>query len=101
LTLSTFARNPREAQSYLAGLSFLILMPAMMSQFIGYTDFANARWIYAIPVLNTATVLRNVLQAKPNGVGFLITVAVSLVLAAIGIRVAVSMFKREEVLTRV
>lgn len=58
LALSTIARNQREVQGYLSLASFLVLIPAMMSQFIGYTDAATSKWIAFVPVLNTATVLR-------------------------------------------
>lgn len=101
LAISTYAKNPREAQTLLAGVSFVVLMPAITSQFIGFTDFASSRWLYMVPVLNTATILRQILQAQINTTGFLTCVAISLVLAAIGIRIAVGLFNREQVLSRI
>src|SRR5207253_577554 len=32
IAISTYAKNPREAQSYLAGVSFVVLMPAVFGQ---------------------------------------------------------------------
>lgn len=101
LAISTYAKNPREAQTYLAGVSFLVLMPAMCSQFIGYTDFANSSWLYLIPVLNTATVIRQALQSQVNVSGMATCIALSLILAAIGIKAAVHLFNREAVLVRI
>ncbi len=101
LAISSYAKNPREAQGYLAGISTLVVMPAMFSQFIGYTDYASKTWIYAIPVLNAAVNLRQILQAQFNPLGFTITLVISLVLAGIGIRTAVWFFNRESVLARV
>lgn len=101
LAISSFAKNPREAQGYLAGISTLVVMPAMFSQFIGYTDYASKAWIYAIPVLNAAVNLRQILQAQFNPLGFVITLVMSLALAGIGIRTAVWFFNRESVLARV
>jgi sodium transport system permease protein len=101
LAISAYAKNPREAQTYLTGVSFLVLMPAMASQFIGYTDFASSRWLFSIPVLNTATVIRQVLQAKPDTIGVIVTIGVSMVLALIALKAAVVMFNREQVLVRV
>ena len=101
LALSTYARNPREAQSYSTAVSFLVLMPAMSSQFIGFTEFASSKWLYFIPVLNSATVVRDVLQDKPNAFGIFATVGLSLVMSVILIAVAIRMFNREQVLMRV
>jgi len=54
-----------------------------------------------IPILNTANNLRAILMGKQETAPMLITIAVSIVIAGIGILVAVRLFKREEVLTRV
>jgi sodium transport system permease protein len=101
LAISTYAKNPREAQTYLAGISFLVLMPAMCSQFIGYTDYASSPWLYAIPVLNTATIIRQALQSQLTLSSVATCIGVSLLLAAIGIKAAVTLFNRETVLVRV
>ena len=101
LAVSTYAKNTREAQGYLAGINFVIIMPAMMSQFIGFTEYANSQWLYVIPVLNTATIIRQVLQAKIDPTGVAITVAISLILALIAMRISIKLFTREQVLTRV
>jgi sodium transport system permease protein len=101
LAVSSFAKNPREAQTYLAGMSALVVLPAMFSQFIGFTDFGSKTWIYAIPVLNAAMNLRQILLAQFSPLGFAMTLAISLVLAAIGIKIAVTLFNRESVLARI
>jgi len=101
LAVSTYAKNPREAQTYLAGINFVIIMPAMMSQFIGFTEYANSQWLYVIPVLNTATIIRQVLQAKVDATGVAITVAITLILALIAMQISIKLFTREQVLTRV
>jgi sodium transport system permease protein len=101
LAVSAFAKNTRESQSYLAMISLVVLMPAIFGQFIGFTDLASNWWIRLIPVLNTSVSLREILQGKTDPTGVGITIAVGAVLAFIGIRIAVHLFKREEVLTRV
>ena len=101
LAISTYARNVREAQTLTTLVSFIVILPAVFSQFIGFTDFASARWVSLIPVLNAANGIRNALLGKYDGVGLAITVAVSVGIAAVSIAVAVRMFKREEVLVRV
>jgi len=101
LAVSTMARNSREAQQFLAIVNLVVLLPAIFSQFIGFTDLASARWIDFVPVLNTSVTLRQALQGKLDPVGLAITIGVSIVLATIGIRIAVRLFNREQVLVRV
>jgi sodium transport system permease protein len=100
LTLSTIARNQREVQGYLSLASFLVLIPAMMSQFIGYTDAATSTWIAFVPVLNTATVLRQALLEKVNPSTLGITVALSIGLALFALWLVVHLFRKESVLFR-
>ena len=101
LSISTFARNTREAQTYLTLVSFIVLMPAIFSQFIGFTDFAHAKWIPFVPILNSAACIKDALLGKSDWQALGFTMLVSVVLAAAGIRWAVWMFNREQVLLRV
>ncbi len=101
LAISTYAKNVREAQTFLSLASFVVLMPAMFSQFIGLTDFASAKWVNLVPILNTANNIRNALLGKPDLTGVAITIATSLTLAAIATWFTVWLFNREEVLVRV
>ena len=101
IAISTYAKNPREAQTYLAIVNFIVIMPAIFSQIIGLTDLGNKVWINFVPVLNTANNIRAALLGKTDWTGVGITVVFSAVLAAIAIKVAVWLFNREEVLVRV
>jgi len=101
LSISTFARNTREAQTHLTLVSFLVLLPAIFSQFIGLTGFAHAKWIPFVPILNSAACIKDALMGKTDWGALGVTVGISVVLAAAGIRWAVWMFNREQVLTRV
>ena len=101
LALSTFARNTREAQTYLAQASVVVLIPAVFSQIIGLTDAASARWVYAVPVLNVSAVIRAALLGRFVVADILLTVGVSLALAAVALVVAVRLFGREGVLPRI
>lgn len=101
LTVCAYAKNTREAQTYLTLISFIVLMPAIFSQFIGYTDMAKELWVSFVPILNSAMCIRDALSDKLD-LGMLgITAATSIGLAALCIALAVRMFNREEVLTRV
>ncbi|CAN5453350.1 ABC transporter permease [soil metagenome] len=100
VALSTLAKTSREAQTYLSLTSFVIIMPAMFSQFIGLTDYANARWINLVPVLGTANNIRQALLGKTDFTSVAFSIVSSLVLAAIMMLVTVRLFKREAVLGR-
>jgi sodium transport system permease protein len=101
LALSSFARNSRESQTYLAQLSLLVTMPALFSQFIGLTDAGRSLWINFIPVLNTANNIRSALMGKTDPTAVLLTVVVSLVIALGALSLTVHFFNREEVVLRV
>lgn len=101
ITVSSYARNSREAQSYLSQFSTVVIIPAVFSQFIGLTDAGHSMWINFVPILNTANCIRSALLGKSDPVSVLVTVAVSLVIAIIAVRLTVHLFNREEVLVRV
>jgi sodium transport system permease protein len=101
LAISAYARNTREAQTHLTLASFVVLMPAIFSQFIGFTEFGDEWWISLIPILNTADVIRESLLGKLDGMALILTVLSSLVLAAIALAISVRMFRREEVLATI
>jgi sodium transport system permease protein len=99
--VSSFAKNSREAQQFLSQISFIVLMPAIFSQFIGLTDYGSKRWVDFVPILNTANNIRLILLGKADFVGIAITIGVSAVLALIALQITVRLFNREEVLVRV
>lgn len=101
LGISSYARNPREAQTYFTQVSFIVLLPAIFSQFIGLTDYSSAKWVSAVPVLSTANNIRLALLGKPDFAGIGISIAVSLILALLALRWTVRMFNREQVLVRI
>lgn len=101
LAISAYARNTREAQGYLTMVSFVVLMPAIFSQFIGYTSFAKEWWVAAVPVLNASTVLKDAMIGNFAATPLLVATAVNVVLAVAATLIAVRMFGRERVLWRV
>lgn len=101
IAVSSYARNAREAQTYLAQVSVVVLMPSIFSQFIGFLDAGNAFWVNFVPILNTANNMRLALLGKPDFAGIGATVAISIVLASVALWITVKLFNREEVLVRV
>ncbi len=101
LAISTYSKNQREVQSYLSLLSFVVLMPAVFSQFIGFTDIGSSKWIPFVPILNTATVIREALLNKISWYNLSITATTGIVLATVCLIIAIKMFSKEKVLMRV
>lgn len=101
LAVSSYAKNTREAQTYLSLLNLVVIVPAVFSQIIGLTEFGSSIWVNAVPILNTATGIRNALQGKAAFLPVTITVGVSLLIAGLGLALAIKLFNREQVLVRV
>lgn len=101
LAVSAFAKNMREAQTYLTLVSFIVLMPAIFSQFIGFTDMGKQTWVAFTPILNSSVAIREALLGKADWTHVGIAVAANLLVAVVGLRVVVWLFNREEILGRV
>lgn len=101
LAVSTYARNTREAQTYLSIVNLLVLIPAVFSQMIGLSGIGGAVWLPFVPILGATAGIRSVLQGKPTLLAVLGPLSVGLVLAAVALTAAVRLFGRENVLLRV
>ena len=101
LAITSYAKNTREAQTYLSQASMFVTMPAAFSQIIGFTDFAQSKVVYAIPILNTANVIRNALMGRYDAVGIAITMSIGAVLASIAVWYSVKLFNKETILSRI
>ncbi len=93
--ISTFARNQKEAQTYLIPLSTLIVLPAVASMF---TRTESALWLAAVPVLNSAMIIKQVLTGIVEPSFMVLSLLVSCAVAAIALQIATRLFERETVL---
>jgi len=92
------AKSNKEAQSYVTPLIFVIILPAVAGMMPGVE--LNAK-LALVPLLNVALVSKEMVAGNfPWGMIALIF-ASTCVYAAVALRVAVGMFKRESVLFRV
>jgi sodium transport system permease protein len=101
VAISAASRNIRESQTYLGGLSFVVLLPAVFSQVIGFTGAENELWVAFTPILNSAMGLRAALAGEgltPAAGG---AVATNLTLALLCTILAVRLFRREGMVLRV
>lgn len=101
MAVSTYARNMRESQTYLSVASFVVLMPAIFSNMIGFTDLANTLWIKFVPVLSTSIAIRSAILGKPDWTAAMGSLSVNLVLTVVLFVITWKMFHREAILARV
>ncbi len=101
IAISAYARNLREAQTYLTLFSFVVLMPAIFSQFVGLTGADKAAWVNWTPILNSAIAIKDALESSIRTPALLGAIATSSILAIIGFVVAARLFDREQIVTRV
>lgn len=99
--VSTWARNMREAQTYLTSVSFVVLIPAVFSNLIGFTGVDKAVWLKFVPVLSTGVGLRG---AFIGAVDWTLVLASGFVHVAIGAlcwRLIYGMMQKDRVLARI
>ena len=97
LVISSFARNQKEAQTYVLPFISIILLPAMLSTIFGaetqlYTAF--------IPVMNISLTMKQILGDLFDPLYFAISLGSSFLYAYIVMRIATAFFQRENILFR-
>lgn len=100
LAISSWAKNMREAQTYMAVANFFVIMPAVFSQIIGFTEAGQQLWVRLVPVLNVAVAFREILLGKNALNGVLIATGMNLILAAALLLMANRLFNDERILAR-
>ncbi|MDZ7704881.1 MAG: ABC transporter permease subunit [Trueperaceae bacterium] len=96
--ITSFARSFREAQTYLAPLSFLLILPAISLQFSELLDFGPL--IYLVPVVNALLLMDDIVTGSAGALPVLLTWASLLAFAALLLDFAYRSFKREGVIFR-
>jgi sodium transport system permease protein len=96
-TISLFAKSQKEAQSYLAPLMIVIIMPAVIGMLPGID--LNARLAF-VPLLNLSLVCREMLSGVWHWNYIAIIFGSSCAYAAMALGLAVRMFGREDVIFR-
>jgi len=97
LTISLFARSFKEAQSYIAPLIFVIILPAVIGILPGVE--LNARFAL-VPILNLTLVCKEMLSGVWHWQYIALIFGSSCVYAGIALSLAVRMFNRESVIFR-
>lgn len=97
LLVSTFARNPKEAQAYIFPFIVIFLFPAALSFVF---DAESPLYVGFIPVLNIALSMKQLLSDAFDLPFFTVTLASSLAYAWVSIRLVASFFQKETILFR-
>lgn len=98
LAIAMFARSFKEAQSYIAPLSFVFILPILFLQFrdlIGGGDL-----IYRIPVVNVLVLMDEAIKGNATPSAIATTWLTMLVLVALFLIFALRNFRRENVIFR-
>ncbi len=101
VSICAYSRNIREAQTYLGLLSFVIILPAIFSQIIGFTGMERALWVQWTPILNTAVLLKSLISGEGHYAFLGPALLENFILAAIFLRLSIQLFRREEIVLRV
>ncbi len=97
LAVSIYARSFKEAQSYIAPLQFLLILPAIAPLIPG----VEMSWkLAAIPLVNISVLARDFLKGDINWGYYAVSLTVCALLASACIAWCVHQFRREEVLFR-
>lgn len=98
LSIALFARSFKEAQSYLAPLSFVMIIPAIGLQFRDFLDVGLG--IYLIPLLNALLVIYDIVRGSVDALPLVLTWASLSVSIIVLLLFAYRSFKREDVIFR-
>ncbi|UZX15916.1 ABC transporter permease [Thermus sp. PS18] len=98
VSLGLFARSFKEAQSYMAPLQLLVLLPLIFLQFRGFFELQT--WHHLVPLFNVALLMDALLKGSASPLQAGLTWGSTLVYAGLALLVAVRVFSREEVVFR-
>jgi len=97
LSIGLFARNTKEANSYLQPMMIVVIFPAMMSLLPGFElNYVRA----LIPVVNASLLCKEVLSGAYHWNYIALVFGSSCAYAAVALTAAVALFKRESVIFR-
>jgi sodium transport system permease protein len=98
LTVTLFARSFKEAQTYVAPMSFVLLIPAIALQFRDLLGAGDS--VYWIPVYNVMVLMDDVVKGSATLAAVGVTWLVMVALIALLLVFANASFRREDVLFR-
>ena len=98
IALSTYAKSFREAQTYLSFLIIVAMIPGYATILMQPNEIPL--YMFVVPVLNTISAFKIVLGLNINYTYLTLALVSSVIYVLISLKIAVSLFKRENVLFR-
>lgn len=98
IAVAMFARSFKEAQSYVAPMSFLLILPAMALQFADLLDLGQR--VYLVPVMNVMVLMDDVLGGSVRGLDVAAAWGSMALLIVALLAFALRNFRREGVIFR-
>ena len=96
--ITMYARSFKEAQSYVAPLSFLLILPVLGLQFSDF--FGSNPWVYLVPMLNALLLMNDVVRGRLELLPLLLTWGSLLGFTILLLDFAYRNFRREGVIFR-
>jgi sodium transport system permease protein len=96
--ITMFARSFKEAQSYVAPLSIILIIPVIGLQFADF--FAISAPVYLVPILGPLLAMDGIIKATATPLVLALTWGSSLAYSALLLAFAYRNFRREDVLFR-
>lgn len=96
LSVSIFAKNFKEAQSYTGPLYLVVILPVVIVNTL--PQIGTQLWLYAIPVINAVVFYKEVLLGQVVASHLIITSISLLITALIAIWAATRIYQREDVI---
>jgi sodium transport system permease protein len=98
LTISIYAKSPREANQFITPLYFITVLPALAVQYI--TEWATTNSAFVTPVLNSFFIFRELLLGTTNWGHLALAAVSSAFYAALAVEWAIMLMSRESVIFR-
>ncbi|MFH1171335.1 MAG: ABC transporter permease [bacterium] len=98
LSVAIFAKSYKEAQSYIGPSYLIVILPVVLVNML--PGFSPALGFFAIPIVNTVLLFKEVLVGVYHASHILLTVGVMLVSAGIAMFAASRIYQREGVLLK-
>ncbi|KGG80106.1 hypothetical protein Y919_08030 [Caloranaerobacter azorensis H53214] len=98
LAISFYARNFKEAQTYLTPVTIIMLIPAYLTMYLDGKAIPNA--YFHIPVINVISIIKEALVSIYNPVHIGVVLIWVIIYISIALMVTVKMFNKETVIFR-
>ncbi len=98
IAIGIYARSFKEAQTYIAPLTLVIVLPAVMLQFADFLTLKTA--VYAVPLFGSMVSILNIVKGAAQTEQILLAIGANLIGAALLSLLALRSFGREEVIFR-